>query len=150
MIDLNNELGVELTRPGLLQLVPQGQVTCHSNNHMMCQTAELDFGNKGVGIMIRHPGMVGRSGCQARKKKRNPSKSTSRELPESQKMPGGSLEMSRRISDCATYLLVVNYLAVALVMSILSIWVKTRSCLTSFQQRSLTHYGKVSKHVRKG
>ena len=72
MIDLNNELGVELTRPGLLQLVPQGQVTCHSNNHMMCQTAELDFGNKGVGIMIQHPGMVGRSGCQARKKKKEP------------------------------------------------------------------------------
>ena len=47
MIDLNNELGVELTRPGLLQLVPQGQVTCHLNDHMMCQTAESDFGNKG-------------------------------------------------------------------------------------------------------
>jgi hypothetical protein len=96
---------------------------------------------KGVGIMIQHPGMVGRSGCQARKKKRNPSKRTSRELPESQKMPGGSLEMSRRISDCTIYLL--NYLAVALAMSILSIWVKMCSCLTSFQHRSLTHYGKV-------
>jgi len=68
----------------------------------------------GLGIMIWHPGMVRRSGQQARKK-RNPSKRTSRELPESQKMLGGPLvDEQDGCFSCTTYLLVVNCLEVAL------------------------------------